>query len=674
MTPAIDVKELAAPERGEETRSSVLHAVVAGLVVAALVVAGRLTGVLDGAAGLALAALLLALAPFSRRLSRRLLIGGGLVIGWMPLLWWLPAPGHGIGWVTPALAMSAGALAAWPFSGAGPARRARLLLPRFSTVDALPVLTFALGIWQTWPLVNAASGDRSLTLLMKSNWDHVTHYDMVEMIRRHGQVVPMLDASPDGSAWVGATYPEHFHAFLVGVMELVSGPEPGTPSAELLAYGQGLGLVLSLLAALLVAGVVSLPTLRRRPLVTWPLATLVAAAYVVGPGAAAISNAFPNFVFAAGTAALAALAAAATFGRARLVSVLLLGGLVVATAHSWLPLAPLAGVAACVPFLRVRRVLAGTSRGRRAALVTAAGASVLLSLAAVLVLHDSGATDALNLNSSPPQYSMSRLLTITLGACAAAAAAWSLRRDAGSRRALELAAVPLTGLLMTLALGSYQLITAGELSYYFGKLADGVSLVSYAVLATGLAHLAVRASRQTEASARNRVGARLATVIPVGAAVLATVVATQFFGYVGPQPPTPVTDLAPMPVYRAAGVILTASPSGESQRLLAAGRIAAHRPFGTTSYVAALPGDPIPALAAQWQLALSQTWSATTGAGPPGILSQYGAAFVDMAAATEATRLILDGDGRVAVVVAPEQLAEIQGGLPRSMRSRVITW
>ena len=75
---------------------------------------------LDGAAGLALAALLIALAPFSRRLSRRLLIGGGLVIGWMPLLWWLPAPGHGIGWVTPALAMSAGALAAWPFSGAVP--------------------------------------------------------------------------------------------------------------------------------------------------------------------------------------------------------------------------------------------------------------------------------------------------------------------------------------------------------------------------------------------------------------------------------------------------------------------------------------------------------------------------------------------------------------------------
>ena len=665
------------PASGARTlavRSAPLLSVVAGLAVAALVVAGRLTGALDGAAGLALAALLLALAPFSRRLSRRLVIGGGLVIGWMPLLWWLPAPAHGIGWVTPVLAMSAGALAAWPFAGAGPARRARLLLPRISTVDALPVLTFALGIWQTWPLVNAASGDRTLNLLMKSNWDHVTHFDMVEMIRSQGQVVPMLDASPDGSAWVGATYPEHFHAFLVGVMELAAGPDPGTPSVELLAYGQGLGLVLSLLAALLVAGVVSLPTLRSRPLVAWPLATLVAVAYVVGPGASAISNAFPNFVFAAGTAALAALVAAATYGRARLVSVLLLGGLVVATAHSWFPLAPLAGVAACVPFLRVRRVLAGTSRGRRAALVTAAGTSVLLSLGALLVLNDSGATDALTLDSSPPQYSMSRLLSISLGACAAAAAAWYLRRDAGSRRALELAAVPLAGLLMTVALGSYQLITAGELSYYFGKLADGVSLVSYAVLATGLAHLAVRASSRTEASARNRVGARLARVIPVGAAVMATVAATQFFGYVGPQLPTPVPDLAPMPAYRASGVILTGAPSGESLRLLAAGQVAAQRPFGTTSYVAAVPGDPIPALAAQWQLSLSKTWSATTGAGPSGILAQFDDVFVDMAAATEATRLILDADSRMAVVVAPEVLAEIQGGLPRSMRSRVITW
>ena len=651
-----------------------MRAALAGSTVAALVLVGRLTEVLDGAAGLALAALVAALAPFSRQLSRRLLIGGGLAIGWMPLLWWLPAPGHDVGWVTVVLAVAAGALAAWPFAGADPARRARSLIPRLATVDALPALTFALGIWQTWPLVHAVSGDRSLTLLMKSNWDHVTHYDMVEMIRQHGQVVPALDAAPDGSAWVGATYPEHFHAFLVSLMELVSGPVPGDPSAELLAYGRGLGLVLSLLAALLVAGVVSLPALRRRPLVTWPISALVGAAYVVGPGSAAISNAFPNFVFAAGTTALAALVAAATFGRARLLSVFLLGGLVVATAHSWLPLAPLAGVAACVPFLRVRRVLAHPSRGQRALIVTAVGVSLLLSLAAVLVLRGSGAGDALTLTSSPPQYSMSRLLTVTLGACAAAAAAWSLRRDAGSRRALELAAVALTGLLMTLALGSYQIATAGELSYYFGKVADGVSLASYAVLATGLAQLAVRGSRQTSAPARGRVGARLTKVVPLGAAVLATVAATQFFGYVGPQPPTPVTDLAPMAVYREAGVTLTSSPSGEALRLLAAGRLAAQRPFGTTTYVAAAPGDPIPGLAAQWQLALGQTWSATSGSGPPGILAQYGVAFVDVAAATEATRLILESDSRVAVVVAPELLAEIQGGLPRSMRSRVISW
>ncbi len=251
--------------------------------------------------------------------------------------------------MTVVLAVAAGALAGWPFLGEGPARRARYLLPRLSTVDALPPLAFALGIWQTWPLVHAASGDRSLNLLMKSHWDHVTHYDMVEMIRQHGRVVPALDAAPDGSPWVGASYPEHFHTFVVGLMELISGPEPGNPSAEMLAYGRGLGLVIALLAALLVAGVVSLPALRQRPLVTWPIAALVAAAFVVGPGSVAISNSWPNFVFAAGTAGLATLVAAATFGRARLLSVLLLGGLVVATAHSWLPMAPLAGVAACVP-------------------------------------------------------------------------------------------------------------------------------------------------------------------------------------------------------------------------------------------------------------------------------------------------------------------------------------
>ncbi len=566
--------------------------------------------------------------------------------------------------MTPVLAIAAGALAAWPLAGADPARRARCLLPRISSVDALPVLTFALGTWLTWPLVHAASGDRSLNLLMKSNWDHVTHFDMVEMIRQHGQVVPALGTAPDGSAWVGATYPQQFHALLVGVMELLNGPEVGDAATEVLRYGQGLALLLSLLAALLVAGVAQLPALRRRPLLTWPLAALVGAAYVAGPGAAAISSAFPNFVFAAGTAALAVLVGASTFGRARLLSVLLLGGLVVATANSWLPLAALAGVAACVPFVRIRRVIAGTSRGQRAVLVTAAGVSVLLSLAALFVLRGSGAGDALTVTGSPPQYSMSRLLTVTLGACAAAAAAWVMQRDTGSRRALEMAAVPLTGLLMVLVLGSYQILTSGELSYYFGKVADGVSLVAYAMLAVGIAQLAFRAP----------VGARRARAVAVGAAALATVAATQFFGYVGPQPPTPVPDLAPMATYRAAGVTLTASPSGESLRLLAASKVAARRPFGTTSYVAALPGDPPPALAAQWQLALSQTWSATTGTEPPRVLSEYGVAFVDMTAVTQATQLILSGDSRVAVVVAPELLTEVRSGLPTSMRSRVISW
>ncbi len=74
-------------------RTQVMRAALAGLAVAGLVVVGRLTGALEGVAGLALAALVVALAPVSRQLSRRLLIGGGLVLGWVPLLGGCPRPG-----------------------------------------------------------------------------------------------------------------------------------------------------------------------------------------------------------------------------------------------------------------------------------------------------------------------------------------------------------------------------------------------------------------------------------------------------------------------------------------------------------------------------------------------------------------------------------------------------
>ena len=81
------------------TRSRWLRASLAGVVVAGAVVALRLAGVLDGAIGLVAAAVIALALPLSRSLSRRILLSGSILIGWLPLLWWLRLPLGGLdGW------------------------------------------------------------------------------------------------------------------------------------------------------------------------------------------------------------------------------------------------------------------------------------------------------------------------------------------------------------------------------------------------------------------------------------------------------------------------------------------------------------------------------------------------------------------------------------------------
>ena len=286
---------------------------------------------------------------------------------------------------------------------------------------------------------DAASGDRSLTLLMKSNWDHVTHYDMVEMIRRHGQVVPVPGCFAGRVGLGGRVVP----GALPRLPRRPDGAGQRTRAGQ--PVGRDAGLRTRAGPRHLVAGRVAR---RRRRVPAHPASATAGDLAARDPRRRRVRrgtrlrwrSATPGPTSCSPPARPASRrwSQPRTFGRARLLSVLLLGGLAVATAHSWLPMAPLAGVAACVPFLRVRRVLAGTSPGQRArARHGGRGLRACSASPRCLSCSSSGASDALTLASSPPQYSMSRLLMVTLGACAAAAAAWSRHRDAGSRRALD---------------------------------------------------------------------------------------------------------------------------------------------------------------------------------------------------------------------------------------------
>jgi hypothetical protein len=95
-----------------------------------------------------------------------------------------------------------------------------------------------------------------------------------------------------------------------------------------------------IIVGLLAAGLAQLPNLRRRPVLAWPCGALVAGAFVFGKGSWALSVGYPNFVLASATAGLAILLAMSMSGELNPLRVFALGGLIVATAHGWVLLAP----------------------------------------------------------------------------------------------------------------------------------------------------------------------------------------------------------------------------------------------------------------------------------------------------------------------------------------------
>jgi hypothetical protein len=609
-------------------------------------------GVLEGIPAVAFAVLLAAILPWSTHLSRRLLLAGALFLGWMPLLWWLRLPVPAVDRVGLTLAIASGALAGWVLWAADARARAKRLIPQVGIVDAIPFVAAAVAAWTTWPLLSSSGGDRSLSILMSRSWDHVAHFAMVMVIRTQGAIGPML-APATGGPWTYHGYPQHFHATAAALIELYSGTVVGDAATEVLRYGRGVALVQVLTAGLLAAGVAQLPGLRRRAVIAWPLAALVVGAFLFGPGSAALSTGYPNFVLACATVGLAALLAVPMSRELVPLRVFALGGLIVATVHAYVILAPLAIVAVAVAFVPLSRSRWPRSRTASAATIAALMATAVASAAVVPMLASVGGAGSLTIGDAP-SFAPSYLLIASGMAIAAALAAYVRGQDTeAAMKGVGLAAIPGTGLLLLGILGAYQFATAGQLSYYFGKLAVAVTLVSIVALAAGVA-IQIEPVSPRRSPARRSVAAL--------ASLVAALAALQLFGLAGVR-------------YRLDAGALSRGPAVASQRLLHAAAVGQAQPYGWTVYVAAMPGDPAPQLADYWQRVLSLTLS--SGGGPdasPTLASIVAVDGVGLDEAAEVTRKLLDDVPGRAVVVAPEIANQVRRLLPAELRSRVITW
>ncbi|PWC03805.1 hypothetical protein DCE94_06245 [Agromyces badenianii] len=629
--------------------------------VAAVIVARELH-LLSGWGAVLFAVVLFILMPVSANLSRRVMIVGALVIGWVPIAWWPGLWGFGdrVTWL---LALAVGALVFWLFAGPSRALRCRALVPRVRGSDAITIAAGAGATWLLWPLMVAASDARALTLLMKSGWDHVAHYFMASHLTAAGSLQAATGTSSDGSEFVQGHYPKHFHILVSATSELFSGPNSTVSIQE---YGRATGLVMVVVVFVLAAALAQLPGFVNRPLLAWPAITLVIAAFLLGPGTVALSAGFPNFVIACAFPVVAACLAVGSARMTQPVTLFAIGGMLVATAHSWLLMAPLTAVAALVILVPHHRARWRGTPAERILSALALTATFAASLFAVLIAASTLSEETLT-SGGVEKFPAGFTLMILLSVLAAAGFSLSrMRRIATTRlRAASAAAIVLALAAMLVAVGGRQLLLSGELTYYFAKLASSAGLVGFGVLAVVVSslplHTRVRRARRRAA-------------LSVAASVFATLAALQAFGYVGPSFGKAITEKAPGMQYRSDALVLTSGESPEALRLLAAAELAEEQPFGSTVYLAVLYGDPLMRLANQWHLSLNGRWS--EDAEQLGMLIDT----EEMAIAAADEKLgpvveeILTAEPEISIIVAPEVRDAIVAELPGSLHKRIISW
>jgi hypothetical protein len=280
--------------------------------------------------------------------------------------------------------------------------------------------------------------------------------------------------------------------------------------------------------------------------------------------------------------------------------------------------------------LRRRRWAATAEQAAVATVLLVVVLACLARTAVVLLRVD--AEDPLLIPGGIALPDLGLVLAVALGLVVAAVA---VRRA----RVACLAAVPVLGLAVVVPLGVTQVLVNGEVSYYGLKFATALAIVLPLLLLVPAALLLAR--RRAVGSAARRGAAAVALVLA----------ATQVFGLAAPD---------------GAEVGLPARAPGAAAR---AGQLEAQEDPPTTADLARrveraglpsrrafyldLPTDRRvnPILAAQWYLALTDTWTLEANAMVSRIVLPGGPLGVEFAAA--ATRRILQADPRAVVVVRP---------------------
>jgi len=517
--------------RGRAPAPNRIRRWLAAGVTFAAVYLGVSTGILTGpSAGLLLLVILVAV-PSSPYLSRRLALNGSLLLGWSPVLWWVHWPmavNHG----GAVLGVGAAALAFHAVSRPQGSWAARRFLPTCRPADFLIPLSGLAAFIVVSRLALAQSARQVLTILL-GGFDNGPHFGMYLMLRTHGATLDALGNAPDGSPWIYASYPQGFHTVVATFTDLFAG-HPATGSQELVTYAHGVAVVVSFTMMVLSAALLSLPGLRERPLIALGSVLILCGAFLWQPGLNTLTDGFANFWVGAAAIATALMLSVSSRRSSPVLEATAVGGLIILSAHSWIPLALFGGPAALAVMSRGD----GPAQDLRARIrvVVPLALAALGSLWAAHAIIGGGikvqnvVEAAGPIHAAPPLFPVGllfvslylfgchRLLTRKFGHQALKSASW--------RKVRLLALTPVLASLLVGLLLAAQLRTIGTTSYYLVKVIMGCDLVLAAVVAAVGGMLAaqvvpVRARQFTGAT--QALGAVVITALVVAGAALGAV-------------------------------------------------------------------------------------------------------------------------------------------------------
>ncbi|WP_106849002.1 hypothetical protein [Blastococcus sp. Marseille-P5729] len=613
-------------------------------------------------------ALLLVLFPSSQLLSRRLLINGSVVIGWYGATWWMPDVFGTLGRVRLLVGIALGALVYFVVVDAlrGKALVERYL-PRPHWLDLMIPAGAAAAGWLSWPFVRGNDGVEQMSRLMLG-WDQAGHFSMIYLQRLLGQLPP-AESGFDGSLLFYAPYSQYMHSLMNGLTELRVGPEAREPIAEVVLYSNTYGALYVAVTALLVAGVVQVPGLRRHPLVAITLSVAAIALMTLGPGGSSLMRGHLNVGFAGVTIALMVLIIVPHPDPWHPVVLAPAAGLVVATTGAWPLIGPWAGLILAVALVRDPRTRFGFRR--HWASTVAIGALLLACLVKIgltITGYDVGSTLTLPGDAIDAQFSH----TVGLLALAIFMAAYQPRVVAGwsygVRHRYGVQSWSLVGLLAGLSvLAGYQLIADGQLSYYFWKLGIGVQIALVAFVALGAARLVrpplMAASGAKRWSALALIGAMGFMITVYGG------IANGFTSWFG--------DTSKAVALRS---VINADTSFRiaSHRIVLAYEVAKEYPKGSVTYYAIQPHDGYSVLDDHWMHAMLGDWSVKSDkASAVGIDiggPDWWQGFSYEKVADRMIETFEIGGAEHVIVVAPEVLEAVLAELPDRYQGRVITW